>query len=202
MKKYSLLFLFSIAVHSYLHAQEKIGAEVYNYFKTTPAIQPIIHLQSAKNWYAELRYNYEDAETFSLYGGKKFTIGDDKFSITPMLGYSIGKFNGASLAFNAETEFQQFFLSSQTQYSLATQKNSQSFFFSWSEAGYNVCDNFYTGLSVQYTAQKELNEFKPGVLVGFSFKNILLPVYVFNPFQPGRSFIVGLVYEYSYKKKR
>jgi hypothetical protein len=203
MKKHFLLLLLSIAVRQCMNAQNKIGAELYNYFKTKPAIQPICHLQTAGNWYGELRYNYENAETFSVYGGKKFTTGAyEKFRIIPMLGVSAGRFNGLSLAFNAEAEQKSFYFSSQTQYSQAINKNSQSFFFSWSELGYNVCNNFYTGLSVQYTIQKDLNEFKPGILAGLCFKNISFPFYVFKPFQSDRCFVFGVIYEYRYKKKR
>jgi hypothetical protein len=53
-----------------------------------------------------------------------------------MAGYCIGKFTGLSLATNAEVEWKDFYLSTQTQYSLATKKDIANFFFSWSEAGY------------------------------------------------------------------
>jgi hypothetical protein len=202
MKKALLILLTNLAVQSTIHAQAEIGVELYKYFKTEPAIQPICHLQTADDWYAELRYNYEEAGTISAYGGKKILVSaSKKFSIIPMVGISAGRFTGLSLAFNADAEWEKFFASSQTQYSRAIKKNEQRFFYSWSELGYSVCDNFYAGLSIQCTLQRNLNETKPGLLAGFCFKNISLPFYVFRPFQRDRTFILGLVYKYSYGKK-
>lgn len=209
MKKYFLLFLFSIAAHSYIHAQNKIGAELYSYVGTKPALQPILHIQSSGNWYAELRYNYEDAKTLSLCGGKTFSGGNKlEYNITPMAGYSTGHFTGLSLAFNAEAEWKAFYISSQTQYSIATKKNdsltvknnAENFFFSWTELGYTISDHFFAGLSMQYTRQAGSTIFEPGLLAGLTFKNLSFPFYVFSPFRPGRYFILGVNYEFSFKK--
>jgi hypothetical protein len=211
MKKYFLILLFSIVVLPNMYAQEKIGAELYTYVGTKPAIQPLLHIQSANNWYGELRYNYEDAETFSLYGGKTFSGGNNlEYSITPMAGYSTGRFNGLSFAFNTEVEWKAFYFSSQTQYSIATKKNdslsvkksAENFFFSWSELGYTIGDHFFTGVSIQYTRQAGETIFEPGLLAGLNFKKLSFPFYVFSPFHRGRYFILGVNYEFSLKNKR
>ncbi|MBL0273539.1 MAG: hypothetical protein IPQ06_10810 [Chitinophagaceae bacterium] len=164
---------------------------------------PVFHYQARNGVYAELRYNYEDVQTLSFYGGKTFSGGKTlQFSLTPMLGYSTGRFTGLSLATNVEVEWKNFYLSSQTQYSMATKQNSADFFFSWSELGYDISDNFFAGVAIQYTRQQEMNDTEPGVMAGLNFKNISIPFYVFGPFKSGRYFVLGLNYECDFKKKR
>ena len=53
----------------------------------------------AKKFYFEARYNYEARQTFSLYLGRSFKMGkDNMFEVIPMVGGSVGKFNGVSPA--------------------------------------------------------------------------------------------------------
>jgi len=206
MKKYSVLLICSIAAQLFLHAQDKIGAELYTYFGVKPTIQPLVHFQANSNWYGELRYNYEDLKTVSLYGGKTFSGGSNfEYSITPMIGYSTGRFTGLSLAFNAEAEWKSFYLSSQTQHSIATRKNDPSsvkkseenFFFSWSELGYQPLRWMYAGVSLQHTQlYKTTASLEPGVLLGFSVKQWSIPIYGFNVFGSEQYFVVGVNWEW------
>jgi hypothetical protein len=186
-------------------AQAKAGIEQYSYIGTQSAgaIVPSLHFQSPGNWYAELRYNYEDAQTISLYGGKIIEGGNDlEYSITPMIGFSAGLFTGISFATNAEAEWKNFYLSSQTQYSMAVKENCENFFFSWSELGYNVSRHFFAGLAMQYTGQKGIHDFEPGFVAGVTLKNFSFPFYIFSPFDSGRYFVLGVNYEYNFKKKK
>jgi hypothetical protein len=208
-----LIFILSmIAYHSSI-AQWKagIGQYIYSGMQLSGEIVPVCHIQTADNWYAELRYNYEEAKTLSLYGGKIFSGGNElQYSITPMAGFSTGRFTGISFAFNADAEWKNFFISSQTQNSLtvkkkdsiAVKKNADSFFFSWSELGYNLSDHFFAGLAMQYTRQTGKNDFEPGFLAGLNFKNLSFPFYVFSPFRSGRYFVLGVEYEFNFKKKK
>jgi hypothetical protein len=191
-------------VGSIAFTQAKSGVENYNQFGQGNEYvwMPVVHYQTNKGMYAELRYNYEDIKTLSLYAGKTLTGGSlFQYNFTPMAGYCIGKFTGLSLAANAEAEWKDFYFSTQTQYSMATKKNAANFFFSWSEAGYNVFRNFFAGLAVQYTRQQGVIDIEPGFVTGFTFKNISIPLYVFSPFQPGRFIVLGFNYEYHLKKK-
>ena len=184
--------------------QAKSGVENYNLIGqgNENAWMPVVHYQAKKGMYAELRYNYEDMKTVSAYGGKTFEGGDEfEFSFTPMAGYCFGKFTGLSLATNAEAEWKDLYFSTQTQYSWATKKESANFFFSWTEAGYNMSRNFFAGLAVQYTRQHGENDWQPGVLAGLNFKNISIPLYLFSPFQPGRYLVLGFIFEYHFKGK-
>ena len=57
------------------------------------------------------------------YGG-----GGLDYNITPMVGFSTGKFTGISFATKAETEWKNFYVSSETQYSMAIKNNASNFF--------------------------------------------------------------------------
>lgn len=186
-------------------SQAKSGVENYNMLSQdkTHVWMPVLHYQAKNGFYTELRYNYEEINTVSLYAGKTFSGGDAiPFNITPMTGLALGEFAGISLAVNADLEWKNFYLSSQTQYSIATRSGANDFFFSWSEAGYNISRNFFSGIAVQYTLQERAHQFEPGLMAGLNFKNISIPFYVFSPSREGRYFIVGLNYEFDLKKKK
>jgi hypothetical protein len=163
----------------------------------------MIHIETKKNWYAEIRYNYEDVQTFSLFTGKTLTGGRSlRYSITPMTGISVGNFTGLSFATNAEVEWKSFYTSSQTQYSIGTRTGISNFFFSWSELGYNIAEHIFGGLALQYTKQEGMSKTEPGFVAGLNFKGISIPFYIFGPFNTDRYFVLGLNYEYNFKKQR
>lgn len=160
------------------------------------------HVRSPANWYGEIRYNYEDAKTFSLYAGKTFSGGKvAKYSITPMAGYSTGLFTGFSLGVNTDAEWRDFYFSAQSQYSFSSKTKADNFLFSWSELGYSISDHFFTGLSLQYTLTVCQAAVEPGIVTGVRFKNFEIPFYVFKPFRFERYFVLGLSYEFNLKKK-
>lgn len=185
-------------------AQSKMVFENYNYWgHQTPAIfVPMIHIETKNNWYAEMRYSYEEAETISIYAGKTFG-GDNAlhYHITPMAGFSTGRFTGVSFATNAEVNWKKIYFSSQSQYSRSFKIEIPDFFFSWAELGYNISAHFFGGLAMQYTRQKGFIDFEPGFVAGVNIKNISFPFYVFSPFGRDGYFVLGLNYEYNLKKK-
>jgi hypothetical protein len=185
-------------------AQSKWVFEQYNYIRQPEesAFVPMVHFQAKNNWYGELRYNYEDAQTLSLFGGRTISGGNSlTWSFTPMAGYSIGKFTGVSAGVNNEAEWNDFYFSAQSQYSKATKTEISSFFFNWSEAGYAFSDYFYSGIAMQYTRQLKKGYLEPGIVAGLCFRNFSLPFYVFNPLKSDCYFVLGLNYEYNLKKK-
>jgi hypothetical protein len=204
MKKALLLITINMMIYHLAPAQAKAGMEQYSYsgMPLSEAIVPVYHIQSARKWYGELRYNYEDVQTLSAYAGKTITAGKTlEFSITPMLGFSTGRFTGISLAANSEINWKKFYISSQSQYSIGIKKGSEAFLFNWSELAYNITPRFYTGLSMQYTRQSGQTDIEPGLLAGISFNAFSIPIYVFSPFRQGQYFILGINYEYNFKEK-
>lgn len=187
------------------YAQSKLGVEQYQYLNQpgAGAVVPVLHFSSRNNWYAELRYNYEETGALSLFAGRSFSGGKSiTYTMTPMIGFSTGGFTGISVALNTDIEWKDFYLSSQTQYSRDMNKNEDNFFFNWSELGYSINEYFFTGIAAQYTRDHSGEEFHPGVIAGLSIKDFSFPLYVFNPFLRGQYFILGVSYEYSFKKRK
>ena len=194
----------AVLITSNAQSQSKWVFEQYNYIRQPDAsvFVPMVHFQTRNNWYGELRYNYEDVQTLSFFGGKTVNGGKSlTWSFTPIAGYSTGKFTGVSAGINNEAEWKDFYFSAQSQYSMATKKDIANFFFNWSEAGYSFSDFFYSGIAMQYTWQQQKSYLEPGIVNGLCFRNFSLPFYVFNPLKSDCYFVLGLNYEYNLKKK-
>lgn len=202
---FALLFLFlSLFFSLPLKAQSKWVFEHYNYINQPEesSFVPMLHFQTSSNWDIELRYNYEDAQTLSAFAGKTVEGGENlRYSVTPMIGFSAGRFTGISPAINGEAAYKKMYAWAQSQYSIAANKTAGNFFFNWSELGYNISPLLYSGIAMQYTQQHNKDYFDPGFVAGMNFKSISIPVYVFSPFKQDRYYIIGLNYEYISKKK-
>ncbi|MEO7983765.1 MAG: hypothetical protein ABI688_06765 [Bacteroidota bacterium] len=202
-KKHLKLLLFICMLSATAFSQSKTGLQNYNFLGRGKEYvwMPVFHYQATKGFYAELRYNYEDVQTLSLFAGKTFTGRNDlEWAITPMVGFSTGKFTGASLAVNAEAEWKDFYFSTQAQFSRSTESATDNFFFNWSEGGYNLSENFFGGIAVQFTGMQNGCELEPGFVAGLNLKNLSVPVYIFNPFKQGTYFVLGLNYSFDLKR--
>lgn len=207
MKTYKvLLFFTSIMLMQFKAPAQWAGEiELYKYIGTGAegSFQPLAHIRSPNNWYGEIRYNYEDAQTLSFYGGKTFSGSKlVEYSITPMVGYSKGVFTGFSLAVNTDAEWGKFYFSAQSQYSISSKIKDDTFLFSWSELGYSITDHFFTGFSLQYTRTICQTDLEPGIVTGVCFKNFEIPFYIFKPLRSERYFVLGLSYEFNLGKKK
>jgi hypothetical protein len=181
-------------------AQAKTGIENYSFKSSNEPYlwMPIIHRTGKKGLHTEFRYNYEERKTASVYVGKNFSRDSAlSYSITPMLGWVFGRYNGGSVALNADADYKKTFVSLQTQYTVSKDGAAGNFFYTWAEAGYQPVDWFYAGVSTQFTkVYKEKTAAEYGVLVGINIKKVTVPVYVFSPFSKERNFIVGINVEW------
>lgn len=194
--KNSALTISIILIAGVANAQQEGAFEQYYYIKEKQPIvmMPIAHYQTKSNWYTEARFNYEDLNTFSIYAGKIFSR-DNKlsYSIIPILGGVMGKFQGGSLGLNLNIEYKQWFLSSQSQYTFSPSNKASNFCYSWSEVGYEIWKWLYVGAAVQYTKQQQLKaELEPGVVVGLSVGNWTFPLYGFSVMDNNRYFLLGI----------
>ena len=200
MKRSLLIITWSILMLHKLPAQLKHGVENYNVINPGNgyAWVPVIHYKGNNNFYAEARYNYEDLNTVSLYGGRCFTGGKNiSYSITPMTGLVFGKFNGVSFATNATADYRRLNFSGQVQYTVNSKEKKESFFYNWSEISYQVFEKIYSGISIQQTMQVNTKmKTEKGLLIGYCSGKITIPVYIFSPFK-NRSIITGLIFEWN-----
>lgn len=210
MKYASILLIAGVLACRMAHGQPEVTFEQYHVVYSAPLstqpylYMPVLHYLHPSKWYAEARYNYEDADTYSLYFGRAITGGKNlSYSIVPLLGASVGRFNGISTGLNIDLELDKFYFSSQSQYSRSTSPFGGSFVYTWSELGYQSLKWLYAGVAAQHTKvwQAE-HELQPGFLLGFTFNRFTIPMYAFQPFGNGRNFIVGLTMTWKNAKRK
>ena len=194
MKNKIVLFVMMIG-----HAAVAQEGALEQYFqvqnKEAVYMMPIVHYQSKKNWYTEVRYNYEDQETLSVYAGKVFSrIKKVTYSVAPILGIVTGKFKGGSMGFNLNIEYKKLFVASQSQYTFSMKDKTANFLYSWSEVGYDIASWIYLGAAVQYTQLYQIRhaQVESGVVVGLSMGSWTFPLYSFSPMSDNRYFLLGI----------
>jgi len=199
----------SVCVMSTLIANSQSTGTVEQYYFTRAAgsegmMTPMANFTSSDNWYGEARYNFDELNTFSLYGGKRFSgRGNLSWEATPLIGGLIGQMNGGSVGVNFGLDYRKLFFTSQSQYSFSVDNNADRFFYNWLEFGYNATSWMYAGFAMQQTnIYKSLGKLEPGCMVGFSIKKWTIPLYAFNTGEGERYFVLGLNWQWEAKKKK
>jgi hypothetical protein len=154
---------------------------------------PVVGCHLPNNWYFEARGNYEAVNSASLYFGKVFgKKGLISYSITPVAGLVMGMFNGGSVGANVALDYKKLSFSSQSQYTFSIENGATNFTYSWSDLTYQVKKWVSAGVSLQQTR----GLFEKGILVRVAYKNLSIPLYVFNPATSERYFVLGLNLEW------
>lgn len=183
-----------------LQAQSRAGAEQYYYMgnRQNFAFVPVVYYQSAKNWYAEGRFNYEALNTMALYGGKTFTkTAAISYTASPILGVVFGEMNGGSVGTNLEADYKRFNFNTQTQYTFSVQQRTNNFVYSWSDLTYRFVQKLAAGVSLQQTKLYHVNgAFDLGILLKPTYKSWAFPLYMFRPGSSEQYFVLGINYEW------
>jgi hypothetical protein len=159
---------------------------------------PVLSYCTPANWYTEVRANYEAINSASLYFGKPFKKKAlVSYSITPIAGFVMGAFTGGSVGANVALDYKRISLSSQSQYTFSIENRATNFTYSWSDLTYQLKEWVSTGVSLQQTR----GLFEKGILVRCVYKNLSIPLYVFNPIKSERYFVLGLNIEWGREKK-
>ncbi|HMH34473.1 MAG TPA: hypothetical protein VK543_15655 [Puia sp.] len=201
----SLLIVMVLVWPNGMAAQPCAGFEQYFYADRSglQAVVPIVYFQNKQNWYIESHVNYEGLQTFSTYVGKTFS-GNKAFSysVTPMIGGVVGALKGGVLGFNTELKYKNFFFSSQSQYIFSLENSNVDFMYSWMELGYQVIGPALIGLSIQHTMLNPTNaKLETGLLIRFSVKKWLFPIYCFSPASRDMYLVLGVAREFSFPVK-
>jgi len=202
-----LLFsLVTASINILVCGQSKSGFENYNYMgnKINYTWAPVVHNLTEKGMYTEMRYNYEELKTASLYLGKIFnTKGDIESSFTPAAGIVVGKYTGASMALNTELSYRNIFFNSQAQYTISAEKTASNFYYNWSDLYYMSLPWLFTGLTMQQTGvYNTAMKTETGLLMGVTRGKWTIPVYLFNVLNDQKYFIVGINMEWEKIKKK
>ena len=160
-------------------------------------VQPTV--TADRGWlHLEARYNYEALDTGSAWVGYNFSGGETlAWEVTPMLGGVFGDTTGIAPGYKGSLGWSKLELYSEGEYVFDTGSTSDSFFYNWSELTLAPVEWFRFGLVTQRTrVYKTDRDIQRGVLAGFSFKNVSLTGYVFNPDDDKPTFVlaVGLTF--------
>jgi hypothetical protein len=145
-------------------------------------VQPTVTID--RGWlHLEARYNYEDLDTASLWGGYNLSGGEEiTWEVTPMLGFVFGDTDGIAPGYKGSIGWKSLELYSEGEYVIDGHDASDSFFYNWSELTIAPFDWCRFGLVTQRTRAYDTDrEVQRGLLAGFSFKRVDATAYVLNP---------------------
>jgi hypothetical protein len=156
-------------------------------------VQPTV--TADHDWlHVEARYNYEALDTGSAWVGYNFSGGEKlKWEITPMIGGAFGDTFGVAPGYRFSLDWWKLSFSSEGEYLFDTTHSSDSFFYNWSELTLSPVDWFRFGVVIQRTRTYQSDrEIDPGVLIGFTWKDLDFAAYALNPDESRPVFIFSL----------
>ena len=160
---------------------------------------------SYKKFYGEIRYNYEQLNTFGIYGGRSFIISKPKMEhvFTPQVGVMLGDYKGGSFQFYYLGYHKNFDISFLNQYSVPISGQSQ-FYYNWSGIDFTVYKKFRLGISGQYYSDVQIDNKRldGGISAAIKANKTTIQLYWFNFYDlPNQFFSLFLQYKVSFKKK-
>ena len=131
----------------------------------------------------ETRYNYEDRESLSFFGGVNFEFGDKvTLALTPMFGGLVGQTDAVIPALEADLTIGPFEAYAEAEYVFDLGDSDSKFFYMWSELSVAPTECLGAGLVTQRTRVYQTErDVQRGLLVGTSLGRFQGTVYFFNP---------------------
>lgn len=145
-------------------------------------LQPTIYADRGP-LHLEARYNYEDRDTASLWGGWTFSFGKSvTVDLTPILGVVFGDTDGIAPGLETALAWKALEFSSQSEYLFDSNDRQSNYFYAWSEVSWRQPEWLRYGLVIQRTRVYQTPlDVQFGALAGFSFWKMELTAYYFNP---------------------
>lgn len=142
----------------------------------------------------EARYNYEAHDTGSAWLGYNFSGGETvTWELTPMIGAVFGATDGIAPGYKGSLGWKKLELYSEGEYVVDAGESSDSFFYNWSEVTFAPVESFRFGLVTQRTrAYQTDRDIQRGLLAGYSFKQLGVTGYVFNPDDEKPTFVLSI----------
>jgi hypothetical protein len=151
-----------------------------------------------KSFHSEVRYNYEDLQTLSAFGGYRFNTGH-KFTVgvTPILGFAVGNTDGIIPGLLLDLMWHKFDFYSESEYVMNFEGKENNYFYTWSELGITPFDNFRTGISANRTRLfKSALDFQRGIFAEYTLKKLTAGINYFNPFTNDSYVIIIINYAF------
>lgn len=146
----------------------------------------------------EARYNYEDLQTASFFGGYNFSTGKEiQFNATPVIGIVFGNTNGVAPGLILDLNYWKLNLSTESEYLLDFAQKEDSFVYTWSELTFAPAEWIWFGLAAQRTRVYQTDlEIQRGFTLGFSRDYISASGYIFNIDQEEPYGVLSIEFEF------
>jgi hypothetical protein len=171
----------------------------YNYFlpDETDYLAPVFYADY-KSIHIEARYNYEDKNTASVFGGYRFETGSEfAFGLTPVVGFVFGNTDGIAPGLLIDITYKSFDFYSESEYVLDYSGTENNFFYTWSELAISPLENVRTGFSANRTRLYQTNrDIQHGIFAQYSVGKLTGGFHYFNPFSEDYFFIATLDVEF------
>ena len=176
---------FSAAVYYYILPEEN---------NTTTLLGYADH----KSLHFEARYNYEDRETGSVFGGYMFEGGGKlSWSLTPMIGFVFGNTDGIAPGLLTSFSWKKFDFYSESEYVVDFAGKENNFFYTWTELAITPFKNFRTGISGNRTRLYQTDlDVQKGIFTQYSFWKLTAGLHYFNPFSDDYFLIATMSIEF------
>jgi hypothetical protein len=152
-----------------------------------------------RDWlHLEARYNYEDQDTFSVWGGYNFSSEDgESWLIVPMLGAVSGDTDGVAAGVEVTATWKRLDLYVEGERLFASGDDGEDFTYFWSELTLSANDWFRAGLVSQRTRAIETDvDVMRGLLVVLTFDNVYVYTSLFEPGSDDETVVVSLGAEF------
>lgn len=145
-------------------------------------------------WHLELRYNYEDFKTASLWAGPVFSWeGAVGGYVTPMLGVVVGNTMGWGVGVEAEASYGILNVYIENEFVVDVRSSDGTFFYSWTELTGSITDNLRVGAVLQRTrVLHEALDLSYGPLLGVNVYSVDAAVHWLGPGSDYQYWIVTL----------
>jgi hypothetical protein len=193
-----LLILLPLIVYGEEENPWEFTAEVDTYVITDESYASPTFSADKNRLHLEARYNNEDLDTTSVYGGYNFYTGETlQLRLTPMFGGVVGNSNGAATMLIFEMNYKKLNISIEPEYFFSSDEKDSNFFYSWSEISYSPRDWIWFGIAGQRTrVYKTELEIQRGFLVGVGVGNFSVTGYVMNVFFDDVFGVINVGYQF------
>jgi hypothetical protein len=146
----------------------------------------------------EVRYNYEDRQTFSGWIGYNFEGGNKlEYTITPEIGVIIGNSNGIAPGVETTLGFKNFELYSESEYFFDFESTDNFFLYTWTDITYSPIKWLSFGISAQRSRiYKTPVDIQRGILGGVAWKRWKFIAYGYNLFTDDPFLIITISKEF------
>ncbi|MFI5218078.1 MAG: hypothetical protein ACHQNT_01230 [Bacteroidia bacterium] len=172
---------------------------IYDYIlpNETDYLSPVFYADY-KSIHFEARYNYEDKNTASVFGGYRFETGSELiFGATPIAGFVFGNTDGVAPGLLIDITYKKFDFYSESEYVFDFSEKENNFFYTWSELAVSPFENFRTGFSASRTRLYQTDrDIQHGIFAQYSFGKLTGGLHYFNPFTDDYFLIATMGFEF------